>query len=120
MDGKHLPGFFGEIARTFHLGTADNRIAVSWRRLGLEMRFKEILINAKFGTAQTESCFEALCRAVEGALVQALVFDAFHLNNRAHSATLGDKAPIINEAEYAALLGQGAGFAVILYKFANV
>ena len=37
-----------------------------------------------------------------------------------HSAGLGNKAVFINEAEYAALLGQSAGFLVVLDDFSKV
>src|SRR5579864_1176462 len=120
VDGKHLLGLLPKVAGAFQLGPLYNRIRVGRGWIGQEMRLKEVLISAELRPAEFESRFKALCGAVQAALVQALVIDAFDFDDRADCAGLGDKAPVVNEAEYAALLSQGAGLAVILDKFSDV
>jgi hypothetical protein len=120
MDGKHLVGLPGKVAGAFQLSPPYNRIVVGWGWIRLEMRFKEILVDAEFRATQFEGGFEALCSAIERALVQTLVINSIDLNDCADGATLRDEAPVIDEAEYAALLGQCTGFPIVLEKFSDV
>ena len=84
------------------------------------MGFEKILINAEFRPAQPECGFQAFRRGIERSLIQAFIINPFNFDDRAYGAALGDKAPIVDEAEYAALFGQCAGLTVVFDEFADV
>ena len=70
--------------------------------------------------SEDEGCFQAFRGAIEVTLVQAFVVNALELDDGADCAGLGDETPVIDKAEYAALLGQRASFLVILDEFPHV
>src|SRR5205807_7795279 len=48
LNGKHLVSLFREVTGALLLGTLDYGVVITARRVGLEMGFEEILINAEF------------------------------------------------------------------------
>jgi hypothetical protein len=84
------------------------------------MRLKEILIDAEFRAEQSECRFQTFGSVIEVALVQAFVVDALKLDHCANRAGLRKETAVINETENAALLGQSAGFLIILDEFSEV
>src|SRR5205807_2494054 len=120
VDGKHFISLVREVTGALLLGTLDNRVVITASRVGLKMGFKEILVNAEFRAEQSECRFQTFGGVVEGALVQTFVVNALNLDHRADCAGLGEKTAVIDETEYAALLGQGAGFLVMLDEFSQI
>src|SRR5579864_5964509 len=116
-DGKHLLGLLPELSGAFNLSPLDDGIAVGRRLVGMKMGFEKILVNAEFRSAQSESGFQAFRRGIERSLIQAFIINPFNLDDRANGSALGDKAPIVDEAENAALLGECAGLTVVLDEF---
>ncbi len=84
------------------------------------MGLEQVLVDPEFRAEQLESCFQAFGGAVQVALVQAFVGDALDFDDSSDGTGFGDEAPVIDEAEYAALLGQRASFFVIPNEFSRV
>lgn len=95
-------------------GALDDQVAVAFRVVGLEVRLEQVLVNPEFRTKQPECYFQSFRRTVELFLTQAFIVDALNVDDHANRSGLGEKAPVVNEAEHRALLGKSAGFFVIL------
>src|ERR1700722_5286806 len=116
VDGqrKQRVRFGAEVGNAIADRGVHDRIGIEFVGNGFVVPFEQVLIEAAILIEQLQRRFESLGEAVNRGAVEALEIDAAHLEDDPDLSALGEKYLGADEPEEIDLLGERAGFVVVL------